>query len=114
MENKFFKSYDKAPTLWREIASQMNINFLSDFTASEVESVWNHCNINYEINLENLKSKGVDTVNWKYFAVMDEIRGDTREIAELCVPRPGESLLSEFQKLSHKHPSLLPQTDSSE
>lgn len=106
MESKFKQSYDKSPNFWREIASQMNIHFLSDFTAGELESVWNHFNISYEINLENLKSKGVNSISWKYFAIMDEVRGGTREIAELCVPRPGESLLKEFQKISRKSPTL--------
>ena len=109
VDSEFQKSYEEDSNQWREIASQMNLSFLSDFTAKESESVWNHCNISYEVNLETLKSKGVDAVSWKYFAVMDELRGGTRTITDLCVPRPGECWLEEFKRL--RRPTLSPNTD---
>lgn len=112
-DEKFKEVYDNAPYLWRDLACQMNANFLSNFSASELESVWKHCIINYDINLENLKSKGVNTVKWKYFAVMDEIRGGTQQISDICVPKPGEHLLKDFQKLSQKNPSYVLNVDPS-
>ncbi len=94
-----FKEYHDSEQLWQQLVVQMNEKFFSEFTGFELETAWSHFNLQYELNLENLKSKGVNTVRWKYFAVMDEIRGGTREISEICVPRPGEALVDEFRKL---------------
>lgn len=100
MDSKFRESYENTPHLWKELTNQMNEKFLTDFSASELECVWNHCVITYEINLENLKSKGVDTVKWKYFAVLDELLGGTSEISDICIPRPGEHLLKKFNRIT--------------
>ncbi|XP_065221292.1 uncharacterized protein LOC135846238 [Planococcus citri] len=97
-DSKLLENYDK-DQLWRSIAGEMNAKFFTDFNAEEVESAWKYCLMTYDTNLENLKSKGVNTVKWKYFAVMDELRGGTSEISDICVPRPGEKMLRKFIKI---------------
>lgn len=98
-EDKFIGSFDNQKRCWEELAVRLNEKFLADFSADEVSFVWNRCNLLYELNLECLKSKGVDAVQWKYFAVMDEIRGGTKEISEICIPKPGNHLLTEFNSI---------------
>lgn len=105
-DNRFKENFQNTFYLWKELASQMSERLMTDFSTSELESVWNHCVITYEINLENLKSKGVDTIKWRYFAVIDELLGGTSEISDICVPRPGENLLKKFRKLQMRSDSL--------
>lgn len=98
-ENKFTGSFEDQLRCWEELVGRLNEKFLVDFSVDEVVFVWNQCNILYKLNLEKLKSEGVDAVQWKYFAVMDEIRGGTKEISEICIPKPGDYLLADFRSM---------------
>lgn len=102
-ENKFIGSFEDQLPHWEKLSGRLNEKFSTDFTVDELVLVWNQCNILYEFNLEKLKSEGVDAVQWKYFAVMDEIRGGTKEISEICIPKPGDYLLADFHSLCYQN-----------